>query len=497
MATRRPASKTTKPSAARAKPASRSGGAARASAATPARRTRAATGAQVAGTLARTIPVNRPEVEHLVKYLELPEPSMLSPLIDLMAPGAKGSPRPIEEVTTDLAGIAKSAATFAFSPLAVPDRIVDLRGTIFNGAPMPCRLYASRHFDGIFAGIRPGYETDYELLAPFSADDVEVSARMQLQFSAGSDLPTTKDELTAEQLAFLLVLVDAYKMAFIRTFTVRRPEPAPVTFSMADILEAQTLALSQPDRRWIAHAIGELLGVLVHPGGRTDVRLPVVNEEMAKQEIRRYVSEGHMSATRKGNNPSLELGTTLSMFAGSLFTWLNIQSFHDMQVIGFDDGSPQAQEDLLILIATEPAIWAIASQGLTRAEHDLSAVTFVLRSLDLVTATQLVRDFVDPIPGLALPGQLYSAVPQERREAGVSSALPSEYEEASWTPTHVVPGGGMRAWEAPDPSSPPVTEVAAGLEVQVIEANGAWAHVVFSNGWSAWVDGRQLMERSS
>ncbi|MGY6022850.1 hypothetical protein [Streptomyces spinosirectus] len=59
-------------------------------------------------------------------------------------------------------------------------------------------------------------------------------------------------------------------------------------------------------------------------------------------------------------------------------------------------------------------------------------------------------------------------------------------------PTHVVPGHGMPAWEAPDPGRPTVP-LDPLLPVQLAERRGDWAHVVCSNGWSAWVDGRHLV----
>ncbi|GAB2887812.1 hypothetical protein GCM10027074_65190 [Streptomyces deserti] len=59
-------------------------------------------------------------------------------------------------------------------------------------------------------------------------------------------------------------------------------------------------------------------------------------------------------------------------------------------------------------------------------------------------------------------------------------------------PTHVVPQHGMPAWEAPDPGRPTVA-LDPLLPVQLVERLGDWGHVVCSNGWSAWVDGRCLV----
>jgi hypothetical protein len=62
-----------------------------------------------------------------------------------------------------------------------------------------------------------------------------------------------------------------------------------------------------------------------------------------------------------------------------------------------------------------------------------------------------------------------------------------------FTPTHVVPNGGLQAWATPDPSQPAVATIEARVEVIVREERGAWAEVLCSNGWSAWVDGRRLV----
>ena len=62
--------------------------------------------------------------------------------------------------------------------------------------------------------------------------------------------------------------------------------------------------------------------------------------------------------------------------------------------------------------------------------------------------------------------------------------------------SHVLPDGGLPVWNAPDPSQPPLTTAAQGLEVTVVEVRDAWALVRFSNGWNGWLDGRRLVERS-
>jgi hypothetical protein len=65
----------------------------------------------------------------------------------------------------------------------------------------------------------------------------------------------------------------------------------------------------------------------------------------------------------------------------------------------------------------------------------------------------------------------------------------------AYEPTHEAPPGGLPAFAAPDPAPGSVARLDAGLDVQVLERREAWAHIVCSNGWEAWVDGRRLVER--
>jgi RsiW-degrading membrane proteinase PrsW (M82 family) len=67
---------------------------------------------------------------------------------------------------------------------------------------------------------------------------------------------------------------------------------------------------------------------------------------------------------------------------------------------------------------------------------------------------------------------------------------------SGWAPTHLVPRGGVAAWATPDPTRPPVAELAPGLELVVESRIEAWGLVRAVNGWRGWVDGRLLVERS-
>lgn len=60
-------------------------------------------------------------------------------------------------------------------------------------------------------------------------------------------------------------------------------------------------------------------------------------------------------------------------------------------------------------------------------------------------------------------------------------------------PTHTVPEGGLPTWTNADPSSPTGPRLDPRLPVTLVESRGSWARVECANGWTAWVDGRQLV----
>jgi Bacterial SH3 domain len=90
----------------------------------------------------------------------------------------------------------------------------------------------------------------------------------------------------------------------------------------------------------------------------------------------------------------------------------------------------------------------------------------------------------------------YGQQQQGGQPLGAPSFSPSPQQgptyAPAWAPTHTVPPQGARAWAAPDPAGPVVANLAPGLPIQVTEVRGAWARVVCSNGWTGWIDGRQI-----
>jgi hypothetical protein len=90
-----------------------------------------------------------------------------------------------------------------------------------------------------------------------------------------------------------------------------------------------------------------------------------------------------------------------------------------------------------------------------------------------------------PRPTSALPATVEVIVP-------MPSTVRADGPQASrWSATHRV-SSSTQAWQRPDPASPTTGILEARLPVQVIDRQGEWAHVVCSNGWSAWIDARNL-----
>jgi RsiW-degrading membrane proteinase PrsW (M82 family) len=94
-----------------------------------------------------------------------------------------------------------------------------------------------------------------------------------------------------------------------------------------------------------------------------------------------------------------------------------------------------------------------------------------------------LRSQLDALPDITQPALMPTA----------QAAVMPPPAMAGWKPTHLVPPTGMAAWDAPDPGRPPMVTLAGGVQLSIVEQNGAWAHVMGSNGWTGWVDGRLLV----
>jgi hypothetical protein len=67
-----------------------------------------------------------------------------------------------------------------------------------------------------------------------------------------------------------------------------------------------------------------------------------------------------------------------------------------------------------------------------------------------------------------------------------------ERKPAAWQPTHRVPPEGMKARAIPVDDAGDVAELDPNLAVRLVEHRGDWANVLSADGWSGWVEARQL-----
>jgi protease PrsW len=119
-------------------------------------------------------------------------------------------------------------------------------------------------------------------------------------------------------------------------------------------------------------------------------------------------------------------------------------------------------------------------------------------AVEPAVAAEAIPDSVEPVPvaGVAAAPAVSSAPPAATPAAVQPVAAPiAPPPPRQWAPTHLVPPGGMAAWDAPDPSRPPRLNLPERLELVVEGQAGAWAQVRAVNGWRGWVDGRRLVRR--
>jgi hypothetical protein len=351
--------------------------------------------------ISRSLMLNLPEFPLLVEYYNLPKPNLLSPLPDLCSAKVDGIPRDIEKIVEETSGAADEAVQLALTPIATPDRILDVRLAVFNSAPQLTRLYAAHPVEGQMVALAPHLEFDHELIFPFSYDDLLVWMRMQLQYSSSMTFPIHQTDYSGEELAFLLALADAYKAAYVRSFQPRRQEPEPVVITADDILDAQKDALEIRDRRWLLHAIGEFFNEMIHIGGKSDVNLPKLTKSFVKQELERYKKNEDLLPV-EGKKAQFQLGPSLEAFIGDFFNWISLITIHDLQIVGGTVEAPEASEEALLLITTGSTVWLLATQGLTNAGSDLEKVRFGMRSLEMVMALDVVGEFIEPAADIKL-----------------------------------------------------------------------------------------------
>lgn len=124
--------------------------------------------------------------------------------------------------------------------------------------------------------------------------------------------------------------------------------------------------------------------------------------------------------------------------------------------------------------------------------------TKVAAARELITGLRAQLDALPDIGASAVAAAATAASAAPAASTGTPTtghAAPPAAAQVPFAPTDRVPPEGLDSWQAPDPAGPS-TALAGGLELEVIERIGDWAHIRASNGWTGWVDARRLTPRT-
>lgn len=147
-----------------------------------------------------------------------------------------------------------------------------------------------------------------------------------------------------------------------------------------------------------------------------------------------------------------------------------------------DDATPADVASVVArALSRDPADRPVSAAALGRELHDLCRT----HQLDLTDGRRW--------PAAEPPSAEATAPAAPPEPPGEGPGTPAAPVAAPYQATHRVPWTGMPAWSASDAGPDPVANLDPDLDVEVLEWSGDWAKVRCSNGWDAWVDGRQLV----
>ena len=232
--------------------------------------------------------------------------------------------------------------------------------------------------------------------------------------------------------------------------------------------------------------------------------------------IKRLITVGHLKMVRDKVKVSTAAEAALTKWPTGIFAINHVE---------FDEQGPVSRVMQAMRVGGRTLVFRPIQRPGHDPEFDWSEVT--RRELRILVAGMLLRDEeLEAFLGgkkvsaavakksaadaakraVKRPSQTGSAgaqpesTPRPRRPRAVAAATTAAPApgpapaRAKWSPTHLVPNGGLPTWGAADPNSAQTARLDGGLEVSVDATQGAWSHVVCSNGWSAWLDGRALEE---
>jgi hypothetical protein len=337
------------------------------------------------------------------------------------------------------------------------------------------------------AGVDGG-GVDFAVLPTLSQATVLVDELLDLTAYGPGSGGSASVDLSLSAFAALLAAADAAQETRLAAVLARDTEPEPPQLTAHSLREQLAKGLRSADTRWAVPAAVRAVPVAL---GAAAGQMEEGLSGLALLGLVRPVTEGRFQFSDEGS--------ALARSFGQLTTTGNL-------AVVTDAAHGRTALAHLTMFRSPFTTRFVFWTGL--ADRDPRATMFETTS---EAGLSLVRELLGPAGAAHLagvPSPVEQATAQVTAPAGqaplaagfppagqaAQAAPPPAAASLPWRPTHRVPQGGMPAWAAPDPARDPVARTDAGVELQLLERDGDWAHIICSNGWSAWVDGRAMEE---
>ena len=389
--------------------------------------------------------------------------------------------------------------------------------------------------DGRGPGFRATIGKDVLRLAgPIERDDVLLAA-LDLAAMPGMGEPEPAAiTFSLEQFWATLALFDAYRMTLLRN-RLARGIGYPPGVTQQTLAEAWRAGIGRPDPGWCVSLFALLRPDLV-PAGFEALAIPAIDEMDAAELLARLPGDADdpvgdvyilgpglddlcnaildgvvqfgLSVQRLRAANEIDLATvggwrtpvgfwladmSAIPFGGTgsvVLSLLGSSSFTNLidHVLGGNAQATDAPFAMKTSYSRDAVLAAVRKAKPAATQPPVAAPASAQVAPAPAPAVPVAPAPVAPAP---VPAQVAPA-PAPVAPAPVAPAPIPAAPAPAWVPTHTIPPEGMTAWPTPDPQKPG-TQLGGGLPVAVAERSGDWAHVVTSNGWSGWVDGRRLV----
>lgn len=273
-------------------------------------------------------------------------------------------------------------------------------------------------------------------------------------------------ELDLPALAALAALADAATAGAYTSRLERRPAPTDVLASLENLTALWDQGVAHDDTRWTVTAVRAVAPVDLVP----------VREHLA-DGLATLLGLGLVTGSGDAARTT-ERGRYIATVLGQLIVVASI----GLTVI---DGGQRVPVGPVSVLRTATTIWLGSWSQPAGGEPRITLAELTAGGA-LAVVCDLIEEIVPPARAAA-PAPAPAPAPVQ-----AAAAAPAPAVAPAWAPTHRVPAGGMPVWAAPDPAQPSIEHLGERLEVHVAEELGAWSRVVCENGWTGWVDGRNL-----